>query len=45
MVEGNARYLTPDGRAAAEPPVMPYQAFAARIRDYGRRAGRLVAGE
>jgi hypothetical protein len=45
MVEGNARYLSADGRVAAEPQVQPFKDFAARIREYGRRAGRMVGDE
>jgi hypothetical protein len=45
MVEGNARYLSADGRVAAEPQVQPLKDFAARIREYGRRAGRMVGDE
>jgi hypothetical protein len=45
MVENEARYLTPDGRADAEPRVMPLGDFAARIRQFGRAAGRVVDGE
>jgi hypothetical protein len=45
MVDNGADYLAADGSRSAEPKVMALDAFSNRIREYGRRAGRLVASE